>query len=417
MRKRVIKILRDICLEYPGYDRIPEMCVKMIRRVKDEEGIRKLVMEVFQNMWFQPVRESRRTQEEEELLVTRCRNITDVIVACTNDGSGASGLGWFEDLLMTVGQLNVHFLSHHLHNILILVLQLFRPREDKEDATKKNTDAPPQLVLACQQIVDCLVESVLSIEETSIKGDTEQGKTLGSSNRIVACLTTLYLFAKIRPQLLVEHVQTLQPYLQVQCKTPGDFQIISNVARTLELAVPLIKHPSEIFLSQLEEDSVKLILKHDKKVISSCVSCLGSIVNSVTKNFKLIRDCFSKYYEHMVKFRKHYEEYPEDPRLTQAAPVFRRALFTVSLLLRYFDFSKPEVYDGLPSGNDTVLEVFENVFFFMRHEQDAIQLDTLHALGSICIRHYNFMLESKLKELYLEILQHDFYSVGHKIKV
>ena len=46
-------------------------------------------------------------------------------------------------------------------------LQLFRPREDKEDATKKNTEAPPQLVLACQQVVDTLVESVLRIEQVS----------------------------------------------------------------------------------------------------------------------------------------------------------------------------------------------------------------------------------------------------------
>ena len=102
MRKRVIKIMRDICLEYPGYEKIPEMCVKIIRRVKDEEGIRKLVMEVFQNMWFQPVRERGRTQEEEELLVTRCRNITDVVVACTAGNSNINGIEGFETLLETV---------------------------------------------------------------------------------------------------------------------------------------------------------------------------------------------------------------------------------------------------------------------------------------------------------------------------
>lgn len=40
VRKRVIKILRDICLEQPGFHKITEMCVKMIRRVNDEEGIK-----------------------------------------------------------------------------------------------------------------------------------------------------------------------------------------------------------------------------------------------------------------------------------------------------------------------------------------------------------------------------------------
>ena len=48
-------------------------------------------------------------------------------------------------------------------------------------------------------------------------------------------------------KLLVNHLHTLQPYLNVKCQTQGDYQIISNVARTLELTVPLIEHPSEIF--------------------------------------------------------------------------------------------------------------------------------------------------------------------------
>lgn len=48
VRKRVIKILKDICLECPDFAKIPEICVKMIRRINDEEGIKKLVQEVFQ---------------------------------------------------------------------------------------------------------------------------------------------------------------------------------------------------------------------------------------------------------------------------------------------------------------------------------------------------------------------------------
>ena len=73
-------------------------------------------------------------------------------------------------------------------------------------------------------------------------------------------------------------------YLQHNSKCPFAFQqIISNVALTLELAVPLIRHPSEVFLSQLEEDAVKLIMQHDKKVVSACLSLLGSVVNNVTK--------------------------------------------------------------------------------------------------------------------------------------
>lgn len=40
MRKRVIKIFRDVCIDMPNFEKIPDMCVKMIRRVNDEDGIK-----------------------------------------------------------------------------------------------------------------------------------------------------------------------------------------------------------------------------------------------------------------------------------------------------------------------------------------------------------------------------------------
>lgn len=69
VRKRVIKILRDICIEYPNFDKIPEICVKMIRRVNDEEGIQKLVTEVFMRMWFTPC------SDNDKVSVCVCGNI------------------------------------------------------------------------------------------------------------------------------------------------------------------------------------------------------------------------------------------------------------------------------------------------------------------------------------------------------
>lgn len=58
VRKRVIKILRDICSEFPDHPKIPDICIKMLRRVNDEENIQKLVMEVFMTMWFTPCNEN-----------------------------------------------------------------------------------------------------------------------------------------------------------------------------------------------------------------------------------------------------------------------------------------------------------------------------------------------------------------------
>lgn len=384
VRKRVIKILKDICMECPDFPKIPEICVKMIRRVNDEEGIRKLVMEVFQNMWFTPVRE--RPTLDSDSLLRKVMNITDVVAA-----SKDMGLEWFEQLLVS----------------------LFKPKEDKDDSTKMQMEPPRALLTACKQIVDCLIENVLRLEETNL--DSEKSEKKGSSQRLVACLTTLYLFAKIRPRLLVNHAITLQPYLSLKCQTQGDYQIISSVAHTLELVVPLMEHPSETFLAQLEEDSVKLILQHDRSVVASCLSCLGSVVNNVTRNYKLIRDCFKKYYGHLTDYKSFYEKDPKNPMLIKYRPFFRRALFTVGLLLRHFDFMDPEVIEGL--ADNIKDQVFETLSYFVHLDNDDIRHFTLSAIGSLCIRHYEFMMLPELKELYHHLLTSEYALVHMRIQV
>ena len=38
VRKRVIKILKDICVLQPEFPKIDDICVRIIRRIGDEEG-------------------------------------------------------------------------------------------------------------------------------------------------------------------------------------------------------------------------------------------------------------------------------------------------------------------------------------------------------------------------------------------
>ncbi|XP_046458023.1 LOW QUALITY PROTEIN: nipped-B-like protein A [Daphnia pulex] len=398
VRKRVIKIMKDICTECPDFTKIPEICVKMIRRVNDEEGgIKKLVMEVFQAMWFSPVRD--KPTLDFNALMRKVMNITDVVAACRD-----TGLDWLEQLLQ----------------------QMFRPKEDKEDVTKANVEPSKALLMAYQKIVDCLVENILRLEEASLaRGpssagsadgkNSNGGETKGASQRLVACMTTLYLFAKIRPLLLVPHAMTLQPYLSLRCRTQGDYQIISDVARTLEVVVPLLEHPSESFLAQLEEDAVKLILQHEKAVVAACLSCLGSVVNHVTRNFKLIRDCFRKYFGPLTEYKLMHERDPDNPRLVQHRPFFRRALFTVGLLLRHFDFTDEEVRYGLP--DSTKQQVMEILLYFVCQNCTDMQFFTLQAIGSVCIRHYDFMLGESLKSVYLNRLLEPSVALRLKVQV
>ncbi|GFS10541.1 nipped-B-like protein [Elysia marginata] len=372
VRKRVIKIFKDICIEHPDFNKIPEMCVKMIRRVNDEEGIKKLVNEVFQLMWFTPLGTREASSEK---LVQKVMNITDVVAAAKD-----TSYEFFEQLL---------------ENLL-----------KKDDEGNYNKTA----ITACKQIVDCLVENVLRIEEKSV----ERSDGMAISSRLVGCLSTLHLFSKIKADLMIEHANTLQPYLDIKCNTQGDFMVLHYVARILELVIPLMDHPSESFLAQVEEDMIKLIFKHGMMVVESCVSCLGAVVNDVSHNYELVKDCFKKFYGVLAKLMVDHKTNKDCPTLKQRRPPLLRALFTVGLLCKHFDLDAKDMGETKVCVRETVFEV---LMYFTGHEDEEVQLKALTAIGFFACRHYTFMLGPRLKELYTRLLTDSMASIKLRCQV
>uniref|UniRef100_A0A1I8FGJ8 Nipped-B protein n=1 Tax=Macrostomum lignano TaxID=282301 RepID=A0A1I8FGJ8_9PLAT len=192
----VIKIFRDICVEQPDFNKIPEMCVKMIRRVNDEEGIRKLVNEVFQAMWFSPVKESHNVK-----LLQKVMNITDVVAACKDQPAQ-------------------------------------RGEEEKLRPVEK----------ACRQIVDTLVANIMPPG-----GDLQQHKPAPGGLPVHPVHAD-----KIRPNLMVDHASTLQSYLKIKISSQQDNYVLHYVAKILELTVPLMEPPDEESCRSIEQEMCSL---------------------------------------------------------------------------------------------------------------------------------------------------------------
>ncbi|XP_034726980.1 nipped-B-like protein A isoform X3 [Etheostoma cragini] len=368
VRKRVIKILRDICLEQPTFSKVTEMCVRMIRRVNDEEGIKKLVNETFQKLWFTPT-----PAHDKETMTRKILNITDVVAACRD-----TGYDWFEQLLQ---------------NLL----------KSEEDASYKPAKK------ACVQLVDNLVEHILKYEES-----LSENKGVNST-RLVACITTLYLFSKIRAQLMVKHAMTMQPYLTTKCNTSNDFMVICNVAKILELVVPLMEHPSETFLATIEEDLMKLIIKYGMTVVQHCVSCLGAVVNKVTHNYKFVWACFNRFYGALNKLKVQLQEDPNSTTLVANKPFLLRSLFTVGALARHFDFDLEEF-----KGTNKVEikeKVLELLIYFTKHEDEEVKTKAIIGLGFLVIMHPSQMFMPEVKTLYNGILADSNSSINLKIQI
>lgn len=134
VRKRVVKIFRDVCLSQPDFVRIPDICSRLLRRIHDEESIRKLVLETFQQLWFSPTRSQQDVRQ-------RVQTIIDVLVDAQKQN-----YTWLENLVKEFLQTN---------------------DKQSNDDKKKVREQRKDVLKAIQDIVNELVESILKIESAS----------------------------------------------------------------------------------------------------------------------------------------------------------------------------------------------------------------------------------------------------------
>jgi hypothetical protein len=55
------------------------------------------------------------------------------------------------------------------------------------------------------------------------------------------------------------------------------------------------------------------------------------------------------------------------------------------------------IFHLFQSGSNTKMAVFTAIFYFLGHESKDVQGAALQALGFICIRHYDLMMQDSLK--------------------
>ncbi|KAK0139474.1 Nipped-B-like protein [Merluccius polli] len=368
VRKRVIKILRDICLEQPGFHKITDTCVRMIRRVNDEDGIKKLVNETFQKMWFTPT-----PSHDKEAITRKILVITDVVLACKD-----SGYDWFEQLLQ---------------NLL----------KSEENASYKPATK------ACIQLVDNLVKHILTLEEAYEDCESRE-------DHLISSLTTLYLFSKTRAQLLVKHAVAMQPYLATRCNRENDYMVVCNVAKILELVVPLMEEPSQDLLITIEEDLMRLIIKHGVTVVQHCVSCLGVVVNQVTHNYMFVWACFNRYYGVLIRLKVQHQEDPDDLAMVAHRAALLRSLLTVGTLCRHFDFDR----DHFKGGHNKIVikdRVLDLLLYFTAHREEEVQAKAIMALGALFIMHPALMFLQEVRALYTDILSDKSGPAALKVQV
>ena len=88
----------------------------------------------------------------------------------------------------------------------------------------QDEDQRTRITAQSKKMIDCLVDSVLKLENFS-------AGTASNSSRLVSCLHTIYLFAEAVPHLVARHCTTLHPYLNMKCNKQIDYLVLYHVTR------------------------------------------------------------------------------------------------------------------------------------------------------------------------------------------
>lgn len=143
-----------------------------------------------------------------------------------------------------------------------------------ENGSKKSLTK--HMVEACQQIANRLLHAAKSLETLDIQ-------------KALSLVKLLNLMAKFLSTVLEEHIMILLPIPSIADNTASGIKLVCGVTELLEEMVPLMEHPSKIFLTRLEKHLVTSALNKSDEVARSCFSCLSTIVNKIAKDFALIR--------------------------------------------------------------------------------------------------------------------------------
>lgn len=373
VRKKVIKILREICTTYPSYRRVPEICSKIIRRINDDgEGVRKLVTETFTSMWF-------KEDHDKDVINMKVKCINHVVATVITERIGTE---WLHQLLTNLFNANPEGKSKNA---------------DDDDDNKNTTSAHQlqQVIIASSQIIDVLVSDVLC-------GSGPNSDDSSHKSTCYATMTTVWLFSKVCPQLLVNHISILQPYLSVRITSELDSLILVKAVQTIEHVLPKLTNPSESLMSEIEKSLTMNILLSPPQVLVVCVSCLSSVISKHTNNKSLAQDVFKKFYSLLDSLMKISTDHLNfsDPR---NRPRLLRALYTCGLFVKHFDFleEKQQLYHLFVRYVNMNMPSAANEYQI--GDIDII-LKALQGLGFMFERNPAFTLENQTKSVYKEVL-------------
>ncbi|KAL5723095.1 hypothetical protein ACHQM5_006535 [Ranunculus cassubicifolius] len=359
VRKRAIKIIRDMCTSNSKFTEFTSACIEIISRVTDEESsIQDLVCKTFYEFWFEePLGAQTQFVGDGSSVPLEVAKKTEQIVEMLRKMTN-------HQLLVTVIKRN-------------LALDFF-PQSAK--AAGINPVLLASVRKRCELMCKCLLERILQVEETG--NEEVEARTL-------PYVLLLHAFCVVDPTLCApasdpsQFVVTLQPYLKNQIDNRAVAHFLESIIFVINVLLPLLRKLPPSVVQELEQDLKQMILRHSfLTVVHACIKCLCSLSKVAGKGATTVEILIQLFLKRL-----------HAPGLDKQ--VIGRSLFCLGLLIRY----GKELLMTSDYGSIHIDKSLELLKRFLRSEDFVIKIRSLQALGFVLIARPNYMLQMDVKKI------------------
>lgn len=362
VRKRAIKIIREMCTSNANFSEFTRACIEIISRVSDDESsIQDLVCKTFYEFWF----------EEPSGSQTRLFG-----------GSSSVPL----ELAKKTEQIVEMLRRMPNHQLLVSVIKRnlaldFLPQSAK--AVGINPVSLASVRKRCELMCKFLLERILQVEE--MNNDEEEVRTL-------PYVLLLHAFCVVDPTLCApasdpsQFVVTLQPYLKSQADNRVIAQLLESIIFVIDSVLPLLRKLPQNVVEELEQDLKQMIVRHSfLTVVHACIKCLCSVSKVAGKGSAVV--------EYLVQvFFKRLDALGFDNK-----QLVGRSLFCLGLLIRY---GNSLLSTSCSSNKNIDVKNSLNLFKKYLHAEDfVLKVRSLQALGYVLIARPEYMLEKDVGKI------------------
>ncbi|KAH0434471.1 hypothetical protein IEQ34_026829 [Dendrobium chrysotoxum] len=360
VRKRAIKIIRDLCTSNTSFLEATNAFIELISRITDEESsVQDLVCKTFYELWFEEPSECQ-TQ-------------------FVGDGSSvpmevAMKTEQIVDMLRKMA--NHHFLVTIIKRNLVLD---FLPQSAKSAGI--NAVSLASVRKRCELICKRLLERILQVEEGNI--DEEEVCALPYVLALQSfCLVDPMLCAPATSPSLF--VVTLQPYLKNQVNNKSVARLLESIISIIDAVLPLLRKPPQSVIEELVQDLKHMIIRHNYlTVVHTCIKCLCSLSRMSEKGAGLVEHLFQIFFRHLC-----------NPNFDNKQGL-ERSLFCIGILLRYGN-------EFMFSSNDQQPHIVQGLKLLKKYlllEDFGLKVRALQALGYALIAEPEYMLKEDIGKI------------------